>query len=86
MATKQTKAQRIAEQIATLLEDASTFTLYGGYAVVRGRTVRFQGGTPELEKRNDKGQMAHARYVYADGSRLTYRRKPDNAYSLEAHT
>lgn len=74
----------LAEQVKTAIGDSNTFTIYGGYCLVAGETVRFPTGVPELEKHNEKGQMSHARYIYADGSRLTYRRKPDNEFTLTA--
>jgi hypothetical protein len=73
----------IAQRIADILNQSSTFTLYGGYAQQAGRQVQFPQGHCELEKRNDKGQVSRARYHYADGSRLTYIRKPDNAFRIE---
>lgn len=72
----------IAQNIKSILSGCNTFTIYGGYALQNGQTVRFPTGVQELEKRNDKGQVSHARYLYADGSRLTYLRKPDNEFSL----
>lgn len=74
----------IAQQTADACVNASVFTLYGAYATVSGRTVVLAQGVQELEKRNEKGQCSHARYLYADGSRLTYKRKANNGFSLTA--
>lgn len=60
----------------------ATFSLYAGYGMIGGQYVRFPTGIQEVEKRNDKGQVSMSRYRYADGSTLTYKRKPDNQYSL----
>lgn len=75
----------IAENIKSILAECNTFTIYGGYCIKAGKTVRFPTGAQEIEKRNEKGQVSKARYHYADGSRLTYTRKPDNGFSLKAH-
>lgn len=72
----------IARGIAAILADSNTFTIYGGYCVKAGKTIRFQTGRPVAEKRNALGHMLRAEYEYADGSRLTYTRKPDNQFSL----
>lgn len=72
----------IAEQVAEILRQSSTFTIYGGYALHNGKHVSFKTGVQELETRNNEGQVAHARYHYSDGSRLTYKRKPGNAFTI----
>ena len=72
----------IAQQVADLLKDCSTFTIYGGYALTPTGQVSFPTGVQELETRNRQGQVEHARYIYADGSRLTYKREPDNGFTL----
>jgi hypothetical protein len=76
----------IAKQIADKLNGQAwaAFTLYGGYASgYDGTTYRFPTGVQELEKRNDKGRVIHARYRYADNSVLTYRYSEARGYSLE---
>lgn len=73
----------IADKVLAAIGDSCTFTLYGGYCLQNGVNVFFPLGSCELEKRNEKGQVSKARYIYADGSRLVYTRKPDNNFSLE---
>ena len=72
----------LAQQVRAAIAQSNTFTLYGGYCLQNGKTVSFHTGVQELETRNDKGQVSKARYKYADGSTLTYTRKPDNCFSL----
>lgn len=58
----------IAQGIEDILAGSNTFTLYGGFCIKAGSTIRFQTGTQECEKRNEKGQVTIARYRYADNS------------------
>ena len=76
----------IAQQVKQTIETKcpGTFSLYAGYGVAGGQYVRWPTGCQEAEKRNDKGQCAMARYRYADNSTLTYKRRPDNDYTLIA--
>lgn len=76
----------IAQQVKETIESQcpGTFSLYAGYGMVNGAYVRWPTGMQEKETRNDKGQYSMARYRYADGSTLTYKRKPDNCYVLIA--
>lgn len=78
-------APTIADQVVTACEGASAFTLYGGYAVGAGNagTTRFPTGAQLAERRNDKGRVTYAKYVYADGSTLEYTYR-DDAYRLDA--
>ena len=62
----------IAAKIKELTNGATAYTLYGGYALKKERTVRFPGGRLLMEKRNDTGRMTRARYAYADGSMLEF--------------
>jgi hypothetical protein len=64
----------IASQIMHAVDECTAVSLYSGYGVnADGSTVRFPVGVNELEKRNDNGRTTQARYVYADGSRLTFK-------------
>ena len=74
----------IAQQIKATIETKcpGTFSLYAGYGMAGGQYVRWPTGRQETEKRNEKGQCVMARYRYADNSTLTYKRRPDNQYSL----
>ena len=64
----------IASDIAVIAEQAAATTFYGGYAQMRDGTIRrFPTGVCELDKRNNNGRCTHARYIYADGSRLTFK-------------
>ena len=76
----------IAEQVKEMIEAQcpGTFSLYAGYGMANGEYIRWPTGVREQETRNDKGQCSMARYSYADGSTLTYKRKPDNNYVLIA--
>ena len=76
----------IAQQVKEIIESQcpGTFSLYAGYGMAAGEHVRWPTGVQEKETRNDKGQCSMARYRYADGSTLTYKRKPDNCYVLIA--
>ena len=76
----------IAQQVKQTIETKcpGTFSLYAGYGVAGGQYVRWPTGRQEAEKRNEKGQCAMARYRYADNSTLTYKRRPDNDYTLIA--
>jgi len=73
----------IAENIADILRTSNTFTIYGGYALRAGKEVRFPTGVQELETRNVEGQVSCARYLYSDGSRLTYTRRQNNMFSID---
>lgn len=73
----------IASRVADVLRGSNTFTIRGGYCLKAGQTVRFPTGVQEMETRNDKGQVSKARYIYADGSRLTYTRLPENNFRLQ---
>lgn len=75
-------AQQVKQTIETKCPD--TFSLYAGYGMAGGQYVRWPTGRQEAETRNEKGQCAMARYRYADNSTLTYKRRPDNNYTLIA--
>lgn len=76
----------IAQQIKATIETKcpATFSLYAGYGMAGGQYVRWPTGHQEAETRNNKGQCSMARYRYADNSTLTYKRRPDNEYTLIA--
>lgn len=78
-------APTIADRVVTACEGASAFTIYGGYAVGpnNGATTRFPIGAQLAERRNDKGRVTYAKYVYADGSILEYTYR-DDSYRLAA--
>ncbi len=66
----------IAEQIVSAIGKSDVFSLFGGYALVGEKMVRFPVGHQEMERRNVFGLVSDARYHYADGSRIIYRRPP----------
>ena len=76
----------IASSIKAIIEQEcpSCFSLYAGYGMHGGSYVHFPTGVQEMETRNKKGQCSSARYRYADGSTLTYKRLQDNQYTLTA--
>ena len=75
-----TIAQQVKETIET--QCPGTFSLYAGYGMSNGKYVRWPTGVQEMEKRNEKGQCSASRYRFSDNSTLTYKRLPDNQYSL----
>ena len=64
----------IAEHVAGIARASAACTFYGGYAQMpNGRRVQFPQGVQAAEARNAEGRCTFARYIYADGSRLTFR-------------
>lgn len=62
----------IAGNIIEKINPYGTYTLYGGYALQDGKTVRFPGGVQLKEKRNDRGRCTMALYQYADDSQIKF--------------
>ena len=82
MTTPHTIAQRVKDIITR--ECPQTFSLYAGYGLNDGTAVHFPTGVMIRENRNDKGRVTLAEYQYADDSRLTFRYREDNGYTLKA--
>lgn len=64
----------IAQRVKDIIENErlDCFSFCAGYGMRAGSYVRFPTGTIERERRNEKGRCTHARYLYADGSKLVY--------------
>ena len=68
----------LAQKVKDIAIEASAVTFYGAYAMMPdGRNVQLPQGVQEHEKRNTDGRCTMARYLYADGSRLTFRWSPE---------
>lgn len=61
-----------------------TFSIYAGYGLQSGKTIRFATGVQQKERRNDKGRVTFASYIYADGSILEFKYSENNGYKLIA--
>ena len=64
----------LAKQTKNTIEQEcpACFSLYAGYGMKAGQYVRFPQGVQLHEKRNGKGRVIKAVYVYADNTKLCY--------------
>ena len=75
--------ETIAIKVAKLAGQCSdAFSLYAGYGMNKGEYIRFPQGVQLSERRNDKGRVTNAVYIYADGSKLTYSYNESRGYDL----
>lgn len=77
----------LATQVKQIIQDKCpvAFSLYAGYGLSNGETVRFPNGVCQAERRNDSGRVVFSRYQYADDSTLTFTYSPSNGYKLSAN-
>lgn len=73
----------LAHQVKTAIgECGDGFSLYAGYGVQNGKTIRFPNGIQLSGRRSPTGRLTRAVYEYADGSRLTYAYRESTGYTL----
>lgn len=65
-------AGKIAERVRQIVHNAGAVTLYGGYALKHGETVRFPAAHIANETRNKDGRCTRLTAIYADGSKLLF--------------